>query len=93
MTTSRGVALEALARIDEGGFANLILGAMLERSGLEQRDRAFVTELVYGATRMRAACDFLVDRYLFRDIDPGVRRALRLGAYQLRFMGMRAPMA
>ena len=29
-----------------------------------RRDRAFVTELVYGATRMRRSCDWLVDRFL-----------------------------
>ena len=61
---------------------------MLERSGLEARDRHFVTELVYGTTRMRRACDFLVDRFLTRDLDLRVRNALRLGAYQLHFLGM-----
>ena len=34
------------------------LPTLLERSRLDQRDRAFVTELVYGTTRMRRACDF-----------------------------------
>ena len=33
------------------------------------RDRHFATELVYGTTRMRRACDFLVDRFLTRDLD------------------------
>ncbi|NNE74922.1 MAG: hypothetical protein HKN26_14755, partial [Acidimicrobiales bacterium] len=56
--------------------------------GLEPRDRGFATELVYGVTRMRRACDFLVDRFLMRDdVDPPVRAALRLGAYQLVLLG------
>ena len=38
--------------------------ALLGRSGLDDRDRAFVTELVYGTTRMRRACDWLVDRFV-----------------------------
>ena len=33
-----------------------------------RRDRRFVTELVYGTTRMRRACDFLVDRFLARPL-------------------------
>src|SRR3546814_4794835 len=37
---------------------------------------------------MRRACDFLVDRFLTRDLDPRVRNALRLGAYQLHMLGM-----
>ncbi|MGI9614184.1 MAG: transcription antitermination factor NusB, partial [Acidimicrobiales bacterium] len=60
---------------------------MLSRSDLAANDRKFVTELVYGTTRMRRACDHLVDRFLLSDPDPQVRAALRLGAYQLTFLG------
>jgi 16S rRNA (cytosine967-C5)-methyltransferase len=59
---------------------------MLEASDLDDRDRRFVTELVYGTTRMRRACDHLVDRFVAREVEPTVRNALRLGAYQLAFM-------
>jgi 16S rRNA (cytosine967-C5)-methyltransferase len=87
--SARLVALDALDRIDPGGaYANLLLPELLARSGLDTRDRGFVTELVYGTTRMRRACDFLVDRFLTRDLEPRVRNALRLGAYQLHFMAM-----
>jgi 16S rRNA (cytosine967-C5)-methyltransferase len=87
--SARRLALDALDRIDPGGaYANLLLPDLLARSGLEARDRHFATELVYGTTRMRRACDFLVDRFLTRDLDPRVRNALRLGAYQLHFLAM-----
>jgi len=75
-----------LRRIDDGAYANLAVPGILGRSQLSERDRAFVTELVYGTTRMRRACDWLVERYLFRDVDPDVRAVLRLGAYQLAFL-------
>ncbi|HEX7132315.1 MAG TPA: transcription antitermination factor NusB [Iamia sp.] len=87
---ARRVAVEALVRIEEGGaFANLALGPVLERSGLDTRDRGLVTELVYGTTRMRRACDWLVDRFVTgtRPLDPRTRSALRLGAYQLVVLG------
>ena len=88
-TTARQLALDALDRIErDGAYANLVLPEMLARSGLEPRDRHFVTELVYGTTRMRRACDFLVDRFLTRDLELRVRNALRLGAYQLQVLGM-----
>jgi 16S rRNA (cytosine967-C5)-methyltransferase len=83
---ARRVALRALRRIDEGAFANLALPPLLERTALTQRDRDFVTELVYGTTRMRRACDWLVDRHIHRSLDADVRNALRLGAYQLHFL-------
>ena len=87
--SARALALDALDRIDPGGaYANLLLPELLAESGLEARDRHFTTELVYGTTRMRRACDFLVDRFLTRDLDPRVRNALRLGAYQLHFLSI-----
>jgi 16S rRNA (cytosine967-C5)-methyltransferase len=49
-----------------------------------------VTELVYGTTRMRRACDYLVDRFLLRPVDDDVRTVLRVGAYQLYFAAVPA---
>ena len=50
--SARSVAFRCLVRIDhEGAYANLVVPAALERSGLGDRDRRFVTDLVYGATR------------------------------------------
>jgi 16S rRNA (cytosine967-C5)-methyltransferase len=81
------VALDALVRIEEqDAYANLALGAILERSKLDERDRGFVTELVYGVTRMRRALDFLVDRFTLRPLDVPTRNLLRLGAYQLHYL-------
>jgi 16S rRNA (cytosine967-C5)-methyltransferase len=85
------VALDVLDRIDaEGAYANLALSTALERSGLDDRDRRFATDLVYGTTRMRRACDFLVDRFLARPAQGRARNALRLGAYQLAFASVPA---
>lgn len=78
--------MDALLRIEDGAYANLVLPTMLERSGLDERDRAFVTTLVYGTTRMRRACDFLIDRFVMRPLDAPTRTALRVGAYSLHFL-------
>ena len=87
--TSRSVALAALMRIDhDGAYANLVLPALLSRSKLSDPDRRFVTELVYGTTRMRRACDALIDRFVVSEPDDATRTLLRLGAYQLVFAGV-----
>jgi 16S rRNA (cytosine967-C5)-methyltransferase len=76
--------LEALVRVDQdGAYANLVLPKLLERFSLDQRDRAFATDLVYGAIRMQRACDWSADRFVNRELEPEVRAALRLGTYQL----------
>ena len=88
---ARLVAFRCLQRIDhEGAFANLVLAAELGRNKLEERDRRFVTELVYGTTRMRRACDALVDRFVSAAPSAEVRTVLRLGAYQIHFAGVPA---
>ena len=58
-TSTRGRLRQPRARRDASNAA-----------GSTERDRAFVTELVYGTTRMRRACDCLVDRFVLRDARP-----------------------
>ena len=82
----REVARRLLERVEDGGFANVVVPKVLRSSALDDRQRAFVTDLVYGTLRRRIALDYLLttvsDRRLDR-LDPPVRAALRLGAYQL----------
>lgn len=88
---ARGVALDVLRRIEnDGAYANLVLGPALSASDLSEQDRKFVTELVYGSTRMRRACDAVVDRFASQPPDDQTRSLLRLGAYQMVFAGVPA---
>jgi 16S rRNA (cytosine967-C5)-methyltransferase len=89
--SARQVAYDCLKRIDHhGAYANLVLGPALERSGLDLRDRKFVTELVYGTVRMRRVLDASIDRFVAAEPDPDIRTLLRLGAYQLTHAGVAA---
>ena len=82
--SARRVALDVLVRIDTGGaYANVALPAALAQSGLDERDRALVTELVYGVTRRRRALDCALEAFLATRPPPPARAALRIGAYQL----------
>ncbi len=95
VVSARSVALDALTRIRNGAYANLVVPGILASgapSALSDRDRHLATHLTYGTTRMRRACDHLVDRFLRpgMDLEPAVRDVLRLGAYQLAFLGMPA---
>lgn len=87
--TARKTALQALTQIElEGAYANLALPQLLEKSKLDQRDKGFATELVYGSTRMRRALDFAADRFLSKDPPEALRTLLRMGAYQILFMNV-----
>ena len=83
---SRTLAIRALVRIEDGAYANVVLPSLLRESTLSARDRAQVTEWVYGTTRMQRALDYLLHECIDRPVaklDPPVRAGLRLGAYQL----------
>ena len=72
--TARKVALDALVEIEAtNAYANLKLGPLLERSGLDERDRRLVTELVYGTIRRQRSVDYLVDRFLVDSPPPAAR--------------------
>jgi 16S rRNA (cytosine967-C5)-methyltransferase len=84
--SARRTAYDALRRIEShGAYANLVMHAVLASSELSDADRRFATDLVYGTTRMRRACDALVDRFIAVPPDAGTRTLLRLGAYQLAY--------
>ncbi len=84
---ARALALKVLGRVEkDSAFANIALRTALDKSELDERDKALVAELVYGVTRMRRSCDFLIDRFISKKLHPDVRTILRLGAYQLHWM-------
>jgi len=73
-------------RVEAGGYSNLVLPGLLRNSGLDGRDRALVTDLVYGTLRQQGRADHLLATASHRplpELDPPVRAALRLGTYQL----------
>ncbi|MCY3636094.1 MAG: hypothetical protein OXH23_10850 [bacterium] len=80
---ARAVAAQLLDRIEgDGAFANLVLAS----AKLPERDAGFITELVYGVTRMRRALDHLIDGFVSDPPDLTTRNLLRIGAYQLHMM-------
>ncbi|MDP9300145.1 MAG: hypothetical protein M3P43_04500, partial [Actinomycetota bacterium] len=92
--TARSVALEAIRRvIDERAYSNLLVPVLLRRSGLDERDRAFAAELAYGTLRRRIPLDHTIEARASRPIarmTPGVRNAVRLGAYQIAYTSVPA---
>jgi 16S rRNA (cytosine967-C5)-methyltransferase len=58
-------------------------------AGLDARDQALAQKLAFGAVQRARTLDYLIEnlgRRPVRKLDPPVRAALRLGAYQLAFL-------
>jgi 16S rRNA (cytosine967-C5)-methyltransferase len=83
----RLLAYELLRAVEErDAYANLLMPQLLAASDLSERDRALATELGYGTLRWQGTLDAVLGRASSRplaEVDPPVRTALRLGAYQL----------
>jgi 16S rRNA (cytosine967-C5)-methyltransferase len=65
-------------------------------TGLDPRDRAFAQRMAFGAVQRVRTLDHAIDtlgRRPVRKLDPPVRAALRLGAYQLGYVGSVPPHA
>ncbi len=88
VSAARRAAFEILRRVEEeGAFAAPLLAHLTAE--LRADDRALCYELVLGCLRRQLWLDTLVAHYAGRDaatLDAPVRRALRLGLYQLRFL-------
>lgn len=88
--TARETALEIIQRVHESeSYANLLASKVLGESALSGRDKALVTELVYGTLRMQGTLDWILAQCSSRDLSEIPSKALdilRLGCYQLVFL-------
>ncbi|MGD9581294.1 MAG: 16S rRNA (cytosine(967)-C(5))-methyltransferase RsmB [Vampirovibrionia bacterium] len=89
MSDPRLVALEAIIDIlERDKFADDVLSSVLDKYELSKKDKALVTELVYGVTRYKLTLDFLLSKVCKKDLKSlsfKLKNILRLGAYQLEF--------
>jgi 16S rRNA (cytosine967-C5)-methyltransferase len=90
ISPARTIAFEVLHRVEaEGAYASDVLHAELG-SRVTPENAALATEITFGVLRWRRLLDFLLDRRLKKPIeqlDLPVALALRMGLYQLRFLG------
>jgi 16S rRNA (cytosine967-C5)-methyltransferase len=88
VSPARAAAYAVLVRVfEEGAYADRALRTAA--AGLDDRDRALAQRLAYGAVQRARTLDHAIERLGRRRVhrlDPPVRAALRLGAYQLAFV-------
>jgi len=83
--TARSVSIDLLVTFDENGTLNYA-----EANDLEPRERSQVREYVQNILRRRSYLDFIIDEFSSIKVDemkPRLKNVLRLGLYELLFMG------
>ena len=88
VSPARRAAFSVVRRVfeDEAYADRTLEGAV---AGLDARERAFAQQLAYGTVQRVRTLDHAIDtlgRRPVRKLDPPVKAALRLGAYQLVFL-------
>ncbi len=87
VSPARRVAYEVLLRVfEQDAYADRVFRTAAE--GLDERERAFAQRLAYGAVQRVRTIDHAIDtlgKRPVRKLDPPVRAALRLGAYQVGY--------
>ena len=87
---ARLLAFDLLTEVNRNeGYSNLLLPQALNASKLEDRDRALVTELLYGTIRMQGKHDWVLSQISDRpwsEVDPGIVDICRLGVHQIHEM-------
>ena len=91
MKTPRQAAFEALLKVQrDSAYSNLAVDSILkENEHFDERDKAFVCNLVYGTLDRLILIDYNLGLYLnqpVRKLKPELHTILRLGAYQILFM-------
>lgn len=88
--SARQTAFEILFRVEKNSaYSNLLLDELLSSSGLDTRDKAFVSNLVYGVIERKITLDYQLSAHLsqpLKKLKPQVLVILRMGVYQILFM-------
>lgn len=90
MKNAREVAITALLRVQrDGGYSNLVLDSILEKSNLSKEDKAFATRLFYGVIEKKILLDYNISKLATKPLsklDAEILCILETGLYQLLFM-------
>ena len=88
ISPARAAAYAVLLRVfEEGAYAYRALRTAV--AGLDERDRQLARRLAFGTVQRRRTLDHALEgvgRRRVDKLDPPVRAALRLGAYQLGYL-------
>ncbi len=90
MKKPRELAYEIINNvINEGGYSNISINKVLRKHNLENKDRGFLTELVYGTIENKLYLDYVIQKYSkqkLSDISTEILIILEMGIYQIRDM-------
>lgn len=90
MKNPRELGYEAINNvINQGGYSNIAINKILRKSDLDNKNRGFFTELVYGTIENKLYLDYIIQKYSnqkISELSKEVLIILEMGIYQIREM-------
>lgn len=90
MKSAREFALHILMKIEsDNGYVNIVLNDELNKSDLNDMDKSFATQLVYGTNSNQIFIDYIIkkcSKIRFNKIALPILTILRMGIYQIYFL-------
>lgn len=84
---ARNVVFKALLKLEHDGYSTIILNSLLKEYNGDESN--FITALFYGVIERKVTLDYIIDKYLEKNIKSlniEVLIALRMGLYEALFM-------
>lgn len=90
MDNARKIATDILVEVfEKKAYSNIVLGYELNKSNLNEKDKALVTEIVYGTIKYKYSIDKILKYFLnknFEKTDKFILNLLRITIYQIRYL-------
>lgn len=90
MKNSREISVDIVNKVlTNNSYSNIILNKELKRYNLSDKDKALVTEIVYGTIKYKYTLDKILGTFVkkgIKSLDAYVANILRVSIYQIRFL-------
>ncbi len=86
---SREIAISVLEKVlENGAYSNIALSNELNKSDLDDKDKALCTELVYGTLRRLKSLDMIILSFVrdIKQMNPKTLNILRVAIYQMQYL-------
>lgn len=87
---SRKIAVEILDMVlYEGAYSNIVIRQLLNKHKVNEKDRALITEIVYGTIKYKYKLDVILSALItksFKQVDKKVLNILRISLYQFIYL-------
>jgi 16S rRNA (cytosine967-C5)-methyltransferase len=94
---SRKLATDIVTQVlRDKAYSNIVVGRELNKASLDEKDKALVTEIVYGTIKYKYTIDAILKSFIkvgFNKLDSFILNLLRISVYQIKYLDKIPPYA